>query len=102
MAMGARKAFKQLTNEEERTRWLNLPFTGCDGQPTAGQIWVAKGWLTATIYIPPLAGKAIDILAKAIQERKQAPEHTVAASFSIPPLDTLAQRSTKNSESTAG
>jgi ribose transport system substrate-binding protein len=92
MAMGARKAFQKVTNEEERTRWLSLPFTGCDGQPTAGQIWVRKGWLAATIYIPPLAGRAIEILAKAIQERTQSPERTVLASFSIPPLDSLAPR----------
>ena len=92
MAMGARKAFQKITNEEERKRWLSLPFTGCDGQPAAGQIWVAKGWLAATIYIPPLAGKAIEILAKAIQERTRPPEHTVTASFSIPPLDVLVPR----------
>ena len=92
MAMGARRAFQKITNEEERTRWLSLPFTGCDGQPAAGQMWVAKGWLAATIYIPPLAGKAIEILAKAIQERTQPLEHTVTASFSIPPLDVLAPR----------
>jgi ribose transport system substrate-binding protein len=92
MAMGARKAFQKIANEEERTRWLSLPVTGCDGQPKAGQIWVRKGWLAATIYIPPLAGKAIEILAKAIQERTQPPECTVTASFSIPPLDVLAPR----------
>jgi len=92
MAMGARRAFQEITNEEERTRWLSLPFTGCDGQPAAGQTWVAKGWLAATIYIPPLAGKAIEILAKAIQERSQPPEQPVTESFSIPPLDVLAQR----------
>jgi ribose transport system substrate-binding protein len=92
MAMGARKAFQKITNEEERTRWLSLPFTGCDGQPAAGQIWVRKGWLAATIYIPPLAGIAIEILAKAIQEQTQPPECTVTVSFSIPPLDVLAPR----------
>lgn len=93
MAMGARKAFEKITDEQERTRWLSVPFTGCDGQPTAGQVWVSKGWLAATIYIPPLAGKAIEILAKAVQERTQPPEHTVTASFSIPPLDVLTPRS---------
>jgi ribose transport system substrate-binding protein len=92
MAMGARRAFQEITADEERKRWLSLPFTGCDGQPAAGQTWVTKGWLAATVYIPPLAGKAIEILAKAIQERSQPPEHTVTASFSIPSLDTLAPR----------
>jgi ribose transport system substrate-binding protein len=92
MAMGARKAFEKITNEEGRRRWLRVPFTGCDGQPKAGQAWVSKGWLAATIYVPPLAGKAVEILAKAIRERTQPPEHTMTASYSIPPLDVLAPR----------
>jgi ribose transport system substrate-binding protein len=92
MAMGARKAFQKITNDEKRMRWLSLPFTGCDGQPTAGQKWIGEGRLAATIYVPPLAGKAIEILAKAIQETTQPPEHTVTVSFSIPPLDALPPR----------
>jgi ribose transport system substrate-binding protein len=92
MAMGARKAFQKITNDEMRMRWLSLPFTGCDGQPTAGQKWIGEGRLAATIYVPPLAGKAIEILAKAIQQTTQPPEHTVTVSFSIPPLDALAPR----------
>jgi ribose transport system substrate-binding protein len=94
MAMGARKAFQKITNEAERMRWLNLPFTGCDGQPAAGQKWIDEGWLAATIYVPPLAGKAIEILAKAIQERTQPPEHTMMVSFPIPPLGALTPRKT--------
>lgn len=92
MAMGARKAFQKITNEQERARWLSLPFTGCDGQPTTGKKWVAEGWLAATIYVPPLAGKAVEILAKAIQQGTQPPEHTVTESFSIPVLDALVRR----------
>ena len=92
MAMGARKAFQKITSEQERARCLSLPFTGCDGQPTTGQKWIAEGWLAATIYVPPLAGKAIEILAKAIQGGTQPPEHTVTESFSIPRLDALATR----------
>ena len=92
MAMGARKAFQKVTNEQERTRWLSLPFTGCDGQPTTGQTWVNQGWLAATIYVPLLAGKAIEILAKAMQEGTRPPERTVTVSFSIPPLVSLAPR----------
>ena len=92
MAIGARRAFQKIANEDERARWLDLPFIGCDGQPTAGQAWLRKGWLAATIYIPPLAGKAIEILARAIPERTQPPERTVTASHSIPPLDELAPR----------
>ncbi len=92
MAMGARNAFEKITNEAERARWFNLPFTGCDGVPKTGQKWLRDGLLTATIYIPPLAGQAIEMLAKAIKTRVQPPEHTLTQSTSIPPLDKLAPR----------
>jgi ABC-type sugar transport system substrate-binding protein len=92
MAIGARKAFQKVTNETERARWLSLPFTGCDGQPATGQTWVRKGWLAATVYLPPLAGQAIEDLAKAIRNGIQPAEHTLTVSFSIPPLNALAPR----------
>jgi len=92
MAMGARKAFQEITNKAERTRWLSVLFTGCDGQPATGQAWVREKWLTATIHIPPLAGLAMEILAKAIQDGTQPPEHSLTTSFSIPPLESLVPR----------
>jgi len=92
MAMGARKAFQEITNEAERSRWLSLPFTGCDGQPATGQAWVREKWLTATIHIPPLTGQAMEILAKAIQDGTQPPEHAFTTSFSIPPFESLVPR----------
>jgi ribose transport system substrate-binding protein len=92
MAMGARKAFEEITNEAERSRWLSVALTGCDGQPTTGQVWVREKWLTATIHIPPLTGQAMEILAKAIQYGTQPPEHSSTTSFSIPPLESLVPR----------
>jgi ribose transport system substrate-binding protein len=92
MAKGARKAFQEITTEAERSRWLSLPFTGCDGQPATGQAWVREKWLTATIYIPPLTGPAMEILAKAIQDGTQPLEHSLTTSFSIPPLESLVPR----------
>ena len=92
MAIGARDAFKELTNEDERERWLKLPFAGCDGLPKTGQAWVRSGLLTATIFVPPNAGQAIEMLADAIQNRKMPPERVVTAAVSIPTLDALARR----------
>ena len=89
MAMGARRAFQEITNEAERSRWLSLPFTGCDGQQATGQVWVREKLLAATIHIPPLAGQAMEILAKAIQDGTQPPEHFLTTSFSIPSLESL-------------
>jgi len=92
MAMGARKAFQEIANEAERSRWLSLPFTGCDGQPATGQAWVRENKLTATVHIPLLAGQAMEILAKAKQDGTQPPEHSLSTSFSIPPLESLVPR----------
>jgi ribose transport system substrate-binding protein len=92
MAMGARDAFKELTNEDERERWLKLPFTGCDGLPKTGQAWVRSGLLAATIFVPPNAGQAIEMLVDALQNRKMPAERVMTAAVSIPPLDALARK----------
>jgi ABC-type sugar transport system substrate-binding protein len=92
MAMGARDAFKELTNEDERERWLKLPFTGCDGLPKTGQAWVRSGMLAATVFVPPNAGQAIELLVDAIESKKNPPERVVTAAVSIPGLDALTRR----------
>ncbi len=94
MAMGARKAFQGLASNEERARWLSLPITGCDGQPATGQVWVREKLLTATIYISPLTGTAMEILVSAIENGTQPPEHSLTTSVSIPALDALVPRKT--------
>ena len=92
MAMGARDAFKELTNEDEREKWLKLPFTGCDGLPKTGQAWVRSGMLAATVFVPPNAGQAIELLVDAIQNKKNPPERVVTAAVSIPALDALTRK----------
>ena len=92
MAMGARNAFEKVTNQEERARWLTLPFTGCDGLPETGQKWLREGFLRATICIPPLTGMAIEILTKAIKDKKQPKENAVTVSHSVPPVQALTPR----------
>jgi len=94
MAMGARDAFKELTNEDERERWLKLPFTGCDGLPKTGQAWVRSGLLAATVYVPPNAGQAIEMLADAIQNRNRPQERVTTEAVSIPALDALTRKKT--------
>jgi ribose transport system substrate-binding protein len=92
MAMGARDAFKELTNEDERERWLELPFTGCDGLPKTGQSWVRSGLLAATVFVPPNAGQAIEMLVDALQNRKMPAERVVTAAVSIPALEALTRK----------
>jgi ribose transport system substrate-binding protein len=90
MAMGAREAFKQISNDQERRRWLSLPFTGCDGQPATGETWVKEKLLAATIYLPPLTGMAMEILVTAIRNGTQPPENSSITPVSIPALNSLA------------
>lgn len=96
MAMGARKAFQEIGDQKEQQRWLSLPFTGCDGQPATGQAWVQEGSLAATIYIPPMAGQAVELLLTAIRGGARPPEHAFTKSHSVPPLDALARRKPKS------
>jgi ribose transport system substrate-binding protein len=92
MAIGARRAFEKVSNEEDRGRWMSLPFTGIDGQVKTGQVWVRQGWLAATIYLPPLAGTAIEILAKSLRSGTRPPERTTTTSHSIPEISSLSAR----------
>jgi ABC-type sugar transport system substrate-binding protein len=92
MAIGARDAFQELTNEDERERWLKLPYTGCDGLPKTGQAWVRSGLLTATVFVPPNAGQAIEMLFEAVQNKKMPPERVMTTPTSIPALDALLRK----------
>lgn len=92
MAMGARDAFKEIANEDERERWLKLPFLGCDGLPKTGQAWVKSGQLAATIFIPPNAGRAIEMLFEAMQNGRMPEERAVTEAVSIPALEALGRR----------
>ena len=92
MAMGARKAFQELPDESQQERWLKLPFTGCDGLPKTGQAWVRSGLLAATVYVPPNAGQAMDMLVQAIQHGKLQPERALTVPVSIPTLAELKPR----------
>jgi len=78
IAMGARKAFKELPDSNERERWLSLPFTGIDGLPTEGQAWVDEGLLTATVISGTTTRVAIEMVVKALRSGTQPPERTLA------------------------
>jgi ribose transport system substrate-binding protein len=90
MALGARKAFQEELNLEVRERWLRLPYIGCDGLPNSGQTWVRRGLLTATIFVPPNAGSALEMLVEALQNGTMPAERSLIAPVSIPALDVLA------------
>jgi ribose transport system substrate-binding protein len=92
MAIGARKAFQQLNDETERERWLAIPYLGCDGVPKTGQSWVRSGLLTATIFTPPTAGQALEMLVDVLENKRNYPDRVFTVASSIPDLDRLAPR----------
>ena len=102
MAMGARKAFQEVTNLEARDRWLSLPYIGCDGVPRTGQAWVKNGTLAATIITPPLAGRAIEMLTHALHTGTIPANLTLMTPSSFPTLEALTSRTVKTSAAATG
>jgi len=96
MAMGARKAFVDLT-EKDREQWLSIPFTGCDGVTKTGQDWVLRGLLKATIITAPAAGIALEILAKASHAGSMPTDRTLIPPRSFPAIEKLGVKSQKAS-----
>ena len=92
MAMGARRAFEELGDLQERDAWLHLPLTGCDGVPRAGQEWVRQKRMTATVIAPALIGEAMQLLAAAMNAGSQPPERTVISPISFPAVQDLGTR----------
>src|SRR5438067_6862535 len=89
MAVGARKAFQELSNSDARDHWLSLPFTGCDGMPKTGQAWVRSGLLAATVIVPANAGQAVEMFAHAVRTGTIPAERTLTKPISFPALDAL-------------
>ncbi len=89
MALGARRAFQELTAGSEQERWLSLPFIGCDGLPKTGQIYVHRGVLAATVVIPANAGRAIKEMVNSLRSGQQPPECIFTSPTSYPQIAAL-------------
>ena len=97
MAIGGRKAFEECT--QLRESWLKIPFLGCDGMPKTGQEWVRRGLLTATVFSPPTAGIAIEMMAQFIEHGTMPPARTLTETRSIPAIEELARNARAASSS---
>src|SRR6266481_1721253 len=93
MVMGARKAFLEMATGETRERWSNLLYTGCDGCPGQGEKWVREGSLHASVVLPSSAGRALEMMARAIKTSEQPPERTELSPLPLPELEKLTARS---------
>jgi len=88
MAMGARKAFDQSAHALSQS-WRQIPFLGCDGMPHTGQEWLRQGLLAATVFNPPTAPVAIDLVAGFLRNGTMPPPRTLTKARSIPEVAML-------------
>lgn len=91
IAVGARKAFGDITDSPERALWLTRPLTGIDGLPAEGQAWVDRGMLTATVVAGTTTRMAMEMVSRALEGGGPMPERTLIEARSYPSLDQLAQ-----------
>jgi len=89
MVMGARRAIAEKITLQDRERWSNLPYLGCDACPGAGQKWVRNGSLTASVLLPPSAGRALEMMVKALISGEQPAERTAISPTPFPEMEKL-------------
>jgi len=86
MAVGARRAFQETANPGDH----GVPFfSGVDCCPGAGEEWLRKRLLTASVVQPPVTGVALTMLVQAVQARSQPAEHTLITPASRPEIEQL-------------
>jgi ribose transport system substrate-binding protein len=95
MAMGARKALVDEAIRHRRPEIGVIPVTGCDGSPGYGQRLVTEGRLTATVVIPPVAGRAVDEVASFLDGGPLPAAEIVVAVTSWPALARLGRAAAK-------
>src|SRR5262245_55732421 len=88
MAMGARRAFDELIGPA-RARWVDLLFTGVDYSPGAGDEWVRRGLLAASVQQHAVTGVALEMFLQATQAQSQPPTNTLLAPASCPEIAEL-------------
>lgn len=92
IAMGASKAFQNISDPAERQKWSNILFTGVDGLREEGQAWVDRGMLAATILTPTTTQLGMQMVIDALKKGIQPPERTLMELKSYPSLEQLASR----------
>jgi ribose transport system substrate-binding protein len=92
IAMGARRALLRASRVRSELVVRRIPLLGCDGSPGYGQRMVTAKDLTATVIMPPGAGRAIDEIVSMLAGGPVPPEEIVLAPSSFPELRALTPR----------
>jgi len=91
IALGARKAFRNIDNPEQREKWLGMRFiaSGISGQVKP---LVDGGVLAAAVVTSVTMEVGLKLLVRAIETQAQPPERNVVEATSYPDLEKLAAR----------
>jgi len=91
LALGARKAFRNIDNPEQREKWLGMRFIGSG---ISGQVkpLVDGGVLAAAVVTSVTMEVALKLLVRAIETQAQPPERSVVEATSYPDLEKIAAR----------
>jgi ABC-type sugar transport system substrate-binding protein len=92
LAMGARKALNHQIDFRDRGMGSRLPLLGVDGLERTGRSWVRQGHLTATVVVPPTAGRGLEIAVAVLQKGCQPAERTLVTPQAFPELLASASR----------
>lgn len=88
LALGARRAFQNIDNPEQKKRWLEVPFIGI-GISSQVKPLVAGHVLAAAVVTSVTMDLALTLLARAIESQTQPPERSIVAVSSYPELEKL-------------
>jgi ABC-type sugar transport system substrate-binding protein len=91
LALGARKAFQAMNNDELAKKWLALPFIGI-GIANQVQSLVDRRILAAAVVTSVTMALALRLLVRAIESKIQVPERSVVEVASYPELEKLTAR----------
>lgn len=88
--LGARTAFEANSQEPARSKWQALP---CLGVGVTNQIkpLLERGLLQAAVRTSLTMDKSLEMLAKAIRDKIQAPERTFVEAESVPRIEELSK-----------
>jgi ABC-type sugar transport system substrate-binding protein len=89
-ALGARKAF-EATPVAERAKWLAIPRAGV-GVAERSRPLVDQGALCAGVVTSLTMDRAVEMLARALADGSQPPEHTFVEAYSYPSVEDLAMK----------
>jgi ribose transport system substrate-binding protein len=88
---GARKAFEAIAHGTERAKWMAIPCAGV-GVADRSCALVDQGQLCAAVVTSLTMDKAVEMLARAMTDGLQPPEHTFVEAHSYPSLEALAKK----------